>query len=82
MSSHCFLFGNSVTYKDLLVSSKTVEIVYFQKKTSQYVVLFYFCFATPSGPNDGGQVLPREASHQFHGATCHISQEVRIVVSF
>ena len=82
----------TVTYK-YLVSSKTIEIVSFQKKKEvpknskrnsiwYHLIVVHNTFATPSCPNDGGQVLPREASHQFHGATCHISQEVRIVVSF
>mmetsp|Transcript_56234 Transcript_56234/g.122992 ORF Transcript_56234/g.122992 Transcript_56234/m.122992 type:complete len:240 (-) Transcript_56234:545-1264(-) len=33
-----------------------------------------------NGPNNGGQVLPREAPHEFHGAPRQVRQEVRVVV--
>ena len=34
----------------------------------------------PSRPNNGGQVLPGEASHEFHGAPRQVRQEVRVVI--
>ena len=34
----------------------------------------------PRCPNDSGQVLPREASHELHGSSRQVGEQVRVVV--